>query len=126
MVGKQRAAAEFKIGHDSSPGGKVPLQIQGIETDSVCGVGRLKHQESRYGIQRVLESSFKKSRAVGPGEDPSVAQPGIPHPGIRGAARDGVAAAGPKLYLVSPILDPGLGPGQRSAEQQTVCRTISS
>ncbi len=126
MVGKQCPAAEFEIGHDPSPRGEVPLQVQGIETDSVRCVGGLEHQKSRYGIERVLESSFEKSRPVRPGQNPTIAQAGIPHSGIRGAARDGVAAAGPKLYLVSPVLDPGLGPGQRRSEQQQYRSTVSS
>ena len=67
MVGKQCPAAEFEIGHDPAPRGEVPLQVQGIETDSVSCVGRLKHEKCWYGIERVLESSFQKSRAVRPG-----------------------------------------------------------
>ena len=130
VVGKQRAAAEFKIRDDSSASGKVPFQIQRIETGSERGVGRLEHQEQRHRIQRVFESSFKKSGPVGTGQDPSVTQPGVPHPGIRSAARDRVAAAGPKLYLVAAVLDSGLAQADSEAQNSKMspneCSSCSS
>src|SRR6185312_14550861 len=118
VVGEKRSAAEFKIRGNSSARGKVPLQIQGIETGSERGVGGLEHHKHGYGIERILESPLQKSRSVRPGENPAVTQTRIPYPGIRGAAGDGVAAAGPKLDLVPAVLNSGLGPAQRSAEQQ--------
>src|SRR5450755_2791750 len=118
VVGEQGPAAEFKIGDDASAGSKVPLQVQRIETRSEGCVGRLEYHEHRYRIQRVFESSLEKCRPVRTGQDPSITEPYVPHSGIRSSARDGVTAAGPELYLVPAVLDSGLRPRERSAEQQ--------
>ncbi len=127
VVGKQRSAAQFEIRNNSSARGKVPLQIQRIETGSERRIGRLEYHKHRHRIQRVLESSFQKARPVGPGKNPSVAQPGVPHAGIRSTARNGVPAAGPELYFVAAILDPGLGPGAAKRRATAMIpETISS
>src|SRR4029077_10298681 len=97
VVGEQSAATQLEIRHDSSARGEVPLQIQRIEARPESSVRGLKHHEYRHRIERVLESAFQKARAMRPGKDPSIAQPGVPYSRVGSPAWNRVAASRPQL-----------------------------
>jgi len=50
------AATQFKIRDKSLTGSEIPLEIQGIYSDSVSSIGGLEYQEHRNPIYRVLKS----------------------------------------------------------------------
>ncbi len=49
VVGEQGPAAQFKVGRGRAPRGKIPFQIEGIESSTIRRVGRLKYQVDRAG-----------------------------------------------------------------------------
>lgn len=58
VIGDQKSAAEFGVGHNAAAGRKIPLEIEWIKTGPVGSVGRLKYQECRDDVQRVFEPAF--------------------------------------------------------------------
>src|SRR5581483_4750244 len=80
---------------------EIPLKAQGIEAQAEGGIGGLKDQEDRHGVECVLEASTQKTGKMRIGENPAIAEPGIEGSGVLRASGDGVSATGPDLNLVA-------------------------
>src|SRR6201993_736078 len=97
VVGEQSSTVDLKVGHDRTPGCEIPLQIDGIEPQSVSGVGGLKNKKHGHSIDRIFKSSFQEAGAVRTRQDPPIAQSQIPNASILRATRNGVSASRPEL-----------------------------
>jgi len=104
VIGKKSSTIDFQIRHRASAGSKVPLEIDGIEPDSVGGIRGLKHQEHGHCIHGVLKTPFQKPGAMRTRQDPAVAQSQVPDSSIPGAPWNAVAASGPNLHLAPTVL----------------------
>lgn len=62
VICEKRAATEFKIGRQAAVRFEVPLEAQGIEADSVRGIGRLEGQKDRDSIDRIFKPPAKQAR----------------------------------------------------------------
>src|SRR6202158_5752037 len=102
-----------------SAGGEDPFQADWIYSRPVGGVCPLEHDKRRHRFHRQLESSSEKARTVRSGQDPPVANSGVPHAGILGPARDRVTSASPNLELMTALLGAILGNGKRGGQKQS-------
>ncbi len=109
MRRKQRSSIQFEVGSDMSASGENPFQAYRIHSCSVGSVCPLEHNKRRHRIHRQLESAIEKTRPVGRGQDPAIANTRVPHARIPGPARNRAPAASPDLELVTALLGAILG-----------------
>jgi len=109
LIGKEDATAEFEVGRDGTAGGKIPFQVERIESSSISSVVFLENNEGWNGVQSILEAPFQEAGAMRTGENPTVAQTCIPNASIATATRDGVSATGPDGDFVAIGFGTSLG-----------------
>jgi len=114
---EQDPSIQFEEGSDMSARGENPFEADRIYSGSVCRIGRLEYDKGRHCVHRELESSVEKARAVWSGQDPAIANSGVPHAGILRTARNRVAAAGPHLEFMAALLGAVLGEGWESCQK---------
>lgn len=117
MRRKQRSAIQFEVRSDMSATGKNPFQPQWIHSCSVRSVSGLEHNKRRHRFHRKFESSVEKTRPMRSGQDPPIANSGIPHTCILSSSRNRATAASPNLELTTAFLRAILGNGKRSRQK---------
>src|ERR1700675_3698193 len=103
--------------------GENPLQAQRIHSRPVRSVCRLEHNKRRHRFHRKLESSVEKTRTMRSGQDPAIANSGVPPARILGSARNRTTAASPNLELMTALLRAILGNGKRNRKKKCQRKT---
>ena len=101
MVSEERTAVQLKVRLGAASSGENPFERERVDARSVGGVGALKDDEGGHGIDGVLEAPAQEAGTVRRGQDPAIAQTGVPYRCVLGAARHGIAAARPDFEFMA-------------------------
>lgn len=101
VIGEDDPAGEFKIRRKPSMTSEIPLQAEGIETNTEGRICRLEDEEKGDGVDRIFETSAKKSGQVFVSQNPAIAQSSVEGAGIAPASRHRMSASSPNLDFVA-------------------------
>ena len=114
---EQDPSIQFDKGSDMSARCENPFESHWIYPGSVGSVCRLEYDKGRHCVQGKFESPLEKARAVRSGQDPSVADSGVPCARIFCSARNRMPAAGPDLEFMAAFLGTILSEGWESCQK---------
>src|SRR5713226_9049878 len=102
--GEERSTAQLQIRNHVASHGKIPLQIQWIQSRPIGRVAQLEYQIRRHSINRIFKPAFEESGAERLGQYPAIAQASVPDASVAATAGDGITARGPHLNFGCALL----------------------